>query len=249
MVYFVPFAPKATRAIWKYNRTILQYSRVKSFFKLYQHYYVFGQTIVDKVALNKGLANKFSYRFDNYQEFLRVINSGPVIMIGAHVGCWEIGSAFFSEYKKKINVVMWDAEYQKIKNMIDAETHRYNVIPINEGSIEALVSVKSAIDRSEPVCFLGDRYFSKESATAVKFMGKDFLFPKGPTLLAAKFKVPVIFYFAMKEKKRSYRFCFHIVEEEMSQEALLQSYASTLEEIVTRYPQQWFNFYDTWNVK
>ena len=41
-----------------------------------------------------------------------------VIMIGAHVGNWEIGTPLFNDYIKKMNVVMYDAEHQKIKEIL-----------------------------------------------------------------------------------------------------------------------------------
>ena len=39
VVYFIPFAPRATRAIWFYNRRILGYGRLRAAVKLYAHYY------------------------------------------------------------------------------------------------------------------------------------------------------------------------------------------------------------------
>ena len=44
VIHFIPFAPKATNAIWLYNRKRLHYGTLKSILKLYQHYYVFQQT-------------------------------------------------------------------------------------------------------------------------------------------------------------------------------------------------------------
>ena len=39
VVYFIPFAPRATRAVWFYNRRILGYGRLRAAVKLYAHYY------------------------------------------------------------------------------------------------------------------------------------------------------------------------------------------------------------------
>ena len=51
VVYFIPFAPKATKAIWKYNRQKRGLGVLKSIKELYCHYYVFGQTLIDRVAM------------------------------------------------------------------------------------------------------------------------------------------------------------------------------------------------------
>ncbi len=60
--------------------------------------------------------------------------------------------------------------------------------------------------------FQGDRYLNKEKLLTTSFMGKEAKFPMGPFLLASKLKVPVVFYFAMREAQRTYRFHFFIAE-------------------------------------
>ena len=71
----------------------------------------------------------------------------------------------------------------------------------------------------------------------------------GPFLLASRMRVPVVFYFAMREPGMKYRFHFFpsgISEGRMTKEAVLDRYASVLEEMLGRYPEQWFNYYDFW---
>ena len=93
VIYFIPFAPKATKAIWKYNRQIRKLSVWASVKELYCHYFVFGQTLIDRVSMKGGMTDKYNYRFDNYDRFLEILNGGQgVVMIGAHIGCWEAGA-------------------------------------------------------------------------------------------------------------------------------------------------------------
>ena len=60
VVYFIPFAPRATRAVWFYNRRILRYGVFRSAVKLYAHYYALGQTIIDRVAIGSGMERKYT---------------------------------------------------------------------------------------------------------------------------------------------------------------------------------------------
>ncbi len=244
--YFVIFAPKASRVIIRYNRRIHQYGVIKSIIKLFQHYYTFGQTLIDKAAIISGLEDKYNFSFENYDEFLKVLDSGAVVMIGAHVGSWEIGSSFFGDYASRLNVVMYDGEYQKIKKVVDTSSFGYKIIPINKGGIESLIKMKSAVDRGEYLCFQGDRYTDEGSRVSVNFMGHNANFPTGPTLLASKFKIPVVFYFSMREKGMKYRFMFKIIEAGKSKEDIMNQYIKELESIIVKYPQQWFNFFDLW---
>ena len=55
-------------------------------------------------------------------------------MIGAHVGNWEIGVPFVDDYGKKINIVMYDAEHRRIKEILEknGQDKEFKIIPVNE---------------------------------------------------------------------------------------------------------------------
>lgn len=256
--YFIPFAPKATRSIWTYSRRILKQSRLKSIALLFKNYYCFGQTIIDKVAIGNGMTDKYQFLFENYDEFLKILDSDSgAIIIGAHIGNWQIGTPFFEDYAKKINIVLYDAEYRKIKEIMERNSVKldYKIIPVNNNDLNHVFEIKEALDNSEYVCFQGDRFLREERVLPCKFMGYNANFPQGPYLLASKLRVPVIYYFAMREKKQTYRFHFTIAEIDKTaksnviQQSLLEQYASALENTVRKYPEQWFNYYDFWQLK
>ena len=256
VTYFIPFAPKATRATWRYARNILGYGLWQSVGLLFRNYYSLGQTLIDKVAIGAGMTKSYRFDFDDgYTDFLDILNSNRgVIMIGAHVGNWEIGAPFFDDYGKKMNIVMFDAEYQKIKEVLEKNTdgRNYKVIPVNEDSLTHVFKIKDALDKQEYVCFQGDRFVDGSQVLRTSFMGKEADFPAGVYLLASRLHVPVVFYFAVREKGMRYKFNFipaGPVERgkgNRPEQKLLGQYASALETIVKRYPEQWFNYYDFW---
>jgi len=252
--YFVLFAPKATKSIMSYNRNILGYSCLKSFLKVFKHFFVFGQTIIDKIALKHGIERAYSFDYQNYDEFLRILDSGTgVIIIGAHVGAWEVGAPYFNKYGKDMNIVMLDAEYKSIKNVIEegAEKSPFKVIPLGDDGLDAILKIKSALDRKEYVCFQGDRFMDEANSMTCTFMDHPACFPKGLFQIAAKLGVPVVFYYAMREPKCHYTFSFQIADTSASNSKerfnrLVEQYIDSLQTIVRKYPQQWFNFYDFW---
>lgn len=250
-VYFIPFAPVATKAIWSYNRKRLGYSILRSVWELYMHYFTFGQTLIDKIALRAGMQDRFRFEFDRYERFLEIIDGqSGVILIGAHVGCWEAGSVFFGKYGRKINIVMFDAEHGSVREVLEKNAHEYDykVIPVNKGSLEAMLQIKIALNAGEYVCFNGDRHIDKASAVEREFMGGKASFPSGPFRIAVKCKVPVVFYYSVREKGCCYRFMFtEPVHTISNSDELLNAYVASLEEVVRNYPRQWFNFYDFWN--
>jgi predicted LPLAT superfamily acyltransferase len=227
---------------------------MRSVWELYCHYYVFGQTLIDKLAMQAGLAKRYRYEFDNYERFLEILNSGQgVVMIGAHVGCWESGAGFFGTYGKRINIVMFDAEHQRIKEVVESNTSRaddFKIIAVNQDAIGAMLEMKVALNNGEYICFNGDRFVNREQTLRTEILGGEALLPSGPFKIATKCRVPVIFYYAMREKRRTYRFIFEeaTFEGRPNHEQLVAQYAASLDRISRKYPRQWFNFYDFWNI-
>lgn len=255
VVYFIPFAPKATACTWRYARKTLKLNRLKSVGLLFRNYYRLGQTLIDKIAIGSGMTDKYHFKFENYQEFLDVLNSQQgVIMMGGHIGNWEIGAPFFGDYGKNINIVMYDAEYQKIKEMLEKNStgHDYKVIPVNNDTLTPVFQITEALNRHEYVCFQGDRYVNADKLLTATFMGREADFPSGPFLLASRLKVPVVFYFAMREKPMTYHYRFTIAQpvprtrDRKPEQALLEQYVANFEKILKEYPEQWFNYYDFW---
>lgn len=255
--YFVLFAPKARRAVYNYNRNILHYGTFRATLMVVKHFYVFGQTIIDKIALKHGLEKQFSFSYNGYEPFINLLNSGKgVMIIGAHVGSWEVGAPFFSSYGKKMNIAMLDAEYERIKNVIDngARQTNFKIIPLSTDGLDAILKIKTALDNGEYVCLQGDRYMDNTNSTRLTFMGREALFPKGLFQVAAKLNIPVVFYYALRQKHRHYNFSFQIAQITATKaterfEQITTQYIESLEKVVTQYPQQWFNFYDFWKIE
>lgn len=251
-IHFIPFAPRATQAVWSYNRKQLHYGVWQSCWKLYLHYYRFGQTLIDKIAIKSGLVHRYKFKFDHYDRFLEIMNQNRgVVMIGAHVGCWEAGAGFFGKYGRKMNIVMFDAEHQQIKEVLEqaSDEQNFKIIPVNHDSLEAILNIKVALNNGEYVCFNGDRYLDEASSVPVNFLDGEAKFPVGPFKIASRCRVPVVFYYAMREPGCTYRFIFEETASGngLNAESLLSQYVSSLEAVVKKYPQQWFNFYRFWN--
>lgn len=257
--YFIPFAPKATRATWSYARRVRGFGRCKSIGLLFRNYYRLGQTLIDKIAISNGMQRNFRFRFDNYEPFLNILDKGDtgVVLIGAHIGNWEIGTPFFDKYERKINIVMFDGEYQRIKDILARHTtmRDYKIIPVNEDSLQHVFRITEALGNNEYVCFQGDRFVNQDKVLYADLLGQRAAFPAGPFLLASRLKVPVVFYFAMRESHRTYRFHFTPtgpVKRSAGikpEQVLLHQYIGSLEQMLSEYPEQWFNYYPFWEIQ
>ena len=115
-LYFLFFTKK--KYIFFYFNTILNYSFWKSVLSIYRNYYVFGQTLLDKTALLAGFETKFTFDFDGEEHLVQMKSGG--IIVSAHAGNWEIAGQLLKRLEKRINLLMFDAEEQRIKQYLDS---------------------------------------------------------------------------------------------------------------------------------
>lgn len=254
-IYFIPFAPSSTRAVWFYSRKILGKNKLSSLKFLYLNYFNLGIALIDKTAASSGLYDKFTFKFDEPEDVQKILaGTDGALIIGAHFGNWEVGAPYFGKYGKKMNVVMMDAEYRNIKAILESQDKlgAFSVIPISEESLDHVFLIRDAISNGEYVAMQGDRLTPNGKSLETTFMDHMAPFPLGPFVLASRTEAPVIFYFAVREGLKRYKFIFRLYKvDEASrkrggEKMVLEAYKNELERVVTAAPEQWYNFYKFW---
>ncbi|MGJ8547968.1 lipid A biosynthesis acyltransferase [Winogradskyella wichelsiae] len=250
--YFCFFAKNSTKSIYYYFRKRRQYSRFKSVISIYKSYFVFGQTIIDKIAISSGLRNKFTYNFDGIDHLNTVLKSkNGGILISAHIGNFEIAEYFLNELEEDVTISLLttDAEHGDIKAYLESVTKKSNIkFIIIKDDLSHIFEINAALSRNEIICITGDRYVKPSKYLAHNLFGQEALFPAGPFLLGSRLRVPVIFVYVMKETTTRYHLYARIADfKKRDQIALLKSYTESLEWMLKKYPLQWFNYFDFWN--
>lgn len=242
-----------------YNR-ILNYGFLKSEMAIYKNYLSLGKTIIDKVAVLSGFSNKFTYDFEGEEYLHEISDSGKGgILIGAHAGNWEIAGHLLKRLERPVHVVMYDGEHENIKSLIESVTggKGFNVIYIQENDISHIYKINEVLSKGDMIALHGDRFLIESKAKLCDFFGHKARFPLGPFHIAAQFSVPVSFVSTMKESNTHYHFYATppvLIEgnkknEKLeSIEKLSQLYANELERMIRKYPYQWFNYHDFWQI-
>ncbi|WP_159022212.1 lipid A biosynthesis acyltransferase [Formosa sp. L2A11] len=251
-LYFCFFAKDSTRSIYCYFRKRRQYSKLKSLISIYKSYFVFGQTIIDKIAISSGLRNKFTYDFDGIDQLDTVLKSKKGgILISAHVGNFEIAEYFLNELEEAVTISLLttDSEHGDIKAYLESVTHKSKIkFIIIQDDLSHIFEINAALSRNEIICITGDRYVKSSKSLSHNLLGKETFFPAGPFLLGSRLKVPVIFVYVMKETTKHYHLYARTAKvKQRDQVALLETYTESLEWILNKYPLQWFNYFDFWN--
>jgi predicted LPLAT superfamily acyltransferase len=249
--YYFLFLKRSNRAIYYYFRQRLGYSDFKSRRMVFNNYYTFGQTIIDKISIGAGMRDRFTYEFDGIESIKKLLaeNKGGV-MISAHIGNFEIAEHFFGDIDVdfRINLVTTDLERSDIKDYLDKITKKSSIrfIVIRE-DLSHIFEINAALSRNELVCFTGDRYFQGTKSLSAELLGETANFPSGPFLISSRLKVPVIFVYVMKEANLHYHLYAREAEvKHRDENALLEAYTQSVESMVNKYPLQWFNYFDFW---
>lgn len=250
--YYFLFLKKSNKAIFYYFNQRLGYSNFKSKKMVFKSYYTFGQTIIDKISISAGMRNKFTYEFDGIEILKNLLaEKKGGVLISAHVGNFEIAEHFLGDIDIdfQINLVTTDLEHSDIKKYLETVTQKPTVkFIIIKDDLSHIFEINAALANNELVCFTGDRYFEGTKSLSEKILGQEANFPAGPFLIASRLKVPVVFVYVMKEPNLHYHlYAREAAVKHRDEKGLLKAYIESVENILQKYPLQWFNYFDFWN--
>ncbi|MFH1121872.1 MAG: lipid A biosynthesis acyltransferase [Bacteroidota bacterium] len=254
--YFLIFSDK--KPIKFYFREILGYSKIKTVFSIYKNFCLLGEMLIDKIAFLTGSYNKFTFTFEGEENLHQMVASGKGgLLIGAHMGNWEMAGQLLERVSSAMNIVMLEAEHRQIDQYLKDVLVKKNIRIIGiKDDLSHLVEIGNALNRNEMVAIHGDRFLPGADCAGVNFMGRPALLPTGPLYMASKFKVPVSFVVTVKERKTHYHFYAtpgkefpypsRLLTRKEELRSMVQEYASVIESRLKQYPLQWFNYYQFW---
>jgi predicted LPLAT superfamily acyltransferase len=252
--YFL-FSSRSNGILYRFFRQRLHFGRWRSIIKIYSNYYLFGQTIIDRIVVMSGIPNSFTFNFDGEEHLHEMVaGKGGGLLLSAHAGNWEIAGHLLKRLNTRINIVMFDGEHQQLKEYLASVTGERNAnIIVIKNDLSHIYQIKEAIDNNELVCMHADRFVEGVKTSEAQFLGSSARFPVGPFVLADKFKVPVSIVFALKESKLHYHFFatpvkqYYSDEKNSARQQLLNDFVQEMEKKVRQYPEQWYNYYEFWN--
>lgn len=251
-LYYFFFSPRSFRSIYYYLHHRQGYNAWQAVWKVYQTYFVFGQTIIDKIAISSGLRDRFTYQFDGIDILKEVLaNKNGGVLISAHVGNFEIANKFFADIdlNLQINLVSADQERTVIKEYISSISEKPSVKFIHlQDDMSHVFAINDVLSNNELICFTGDRYFEGAKTLSAPLLGKETLFPAGPFRIASRLSTPVVFVYVMRKPGLHYHLYARRATgvKRRDPQSYLTAYIQSVESILKQYPLQWFNFFDFW---
>ncbi len=252
-LYYRYFVPAATQPLGYLYEKRMGFSRSKARRLIKRNIVIFGQTLIDKIAILSGSKTNLTFTHEGIQNIEDLVANGKGgILLSAHLGNWEVAGHLLKRVEAPINIVMYDGEEEQMKAYMDQfESRRsFNVILIKD-DLSHIYEISAALARNELICLHGDRFRPGQRVMQHDFLGEQANFPAGPFILASKLKAPVCFVFAFKETNFHYHFYAQpgkVYEGRGTQgmERMLDDYVRLVEKKLEKYPDQWFNYYDFW---
>lgn len=249
--YYFLFSWETSRWSYYFFHKRMGYGKLKAIGKIYRSYFMLGQTLIDRVVVTAGIGGKItseSFGAENLEHLVAQKKGG--ILLGSHIGNWGIASQYLMNYDSNINVLVYDIEHEQIKKTLEETTggRGYNMILIKE-DLSHIYEIGEALQRNEIICMTADRFMPGARTMSVNFLGEQAQFGVGPFQIIKSFRAPYTFVYGIKVDTTHYN-CFarppREVTREMTAEDIMKDYAHDLEEMVKKYPEQWFNYFDFW---
>ena len=265
--YFLLRDGKSRRASLQYLRRLhawpegsRAFEREPGLLESLRHFREFAINIFDRLCVWTDAADRIEIRDDSEHVFRLARERRGAILLGAHLGSFDMLRVLSERQKFKVNVLMFSRHVAQITSFFE-RLHPgagLRVIQLDPGSIRSIFEIKACIDRGEFVGILGDRIGPGEHGRVgtASFLGRPARFPLSPFLLAGLLGCPVVLSLCLRTGDARYETVVKPLtlgevvpraEREKRARELLAAYARRLEEACIRAPYQWFNFYDFWD--
>ena len=258
--YYFLFSLKTRKAFGEYWKVIRpQYGFWKRQACMYNQVYVFAQSLVDR-GLQRMQGKKLYFNYvldpsaDDFGPQIENAKNGTVI-VASHIGGWDMAIRFFAQLStgKRMMAIMFGMSNQFQHHSTDENNSKAEIVHFNENE-NTILRMKDHLGQGHVVTAMGDRPVSRSCELRL-FFGKLALFDTTSIRLALACGSQIKYVFALKDSLKSYRIFtlspapmpVELKNKNEQVEFYLDCYIRFLENIVQKYPEQWFNFFPFWS--
>lgn len=217
-----------------------------------------GKVLIDRAALGILGGRFLDISVQGKEQLLGLVGEGRgLILMTAHVGCWQVAMSALQFLRTRVNLLM-----QREQGDIDRHffEHGGSDSPFHiidpRGYLGGTLEMLGVLKNGEVLSVMGDRMLgSDRSAVSVSFLGGEIAVPYSAYKIASATGAPVAVLLSHKSGFSSYRMDVAGVirvppglgRKPEAYRSHAQVFAAMLEDYTWKNPYQFFNFYDMWN--
>lgn len=266
IVFFVTLfaflgAPKIRKCSEKYLKVAAGKAAAKDSFK---HFLSYAYALVDKMEMfTDNFPFKNIYFADEAQRemlYKDLLDKKGIYFLCSHLGNINAMRTFFRSGTViediKVNLFLEAKQCKIFKSFIDKISSDNPIVtyPVEEIDLTTSIELKDKLDSGEIIFMAGDRIAPNNDNAVFQtdFLGRKVNFPIGAFKFGMLMGAPIYFIACTKEKHDKY--AIHIQKFEFigkrqeKLEELEQQYVKFLEKLTSKYPYQFYHFYDFFNL-
>ena len=219
---------------------------VKRIFRTYGRHYVDFLSLPDWSAQDM----KASIRIEGLENVYSALQRGKgVIVVGPHLGNWDVGFAALSQHVSSVNAVAERLDPPKLNEICTQirEAKGTKVIPLGKP-----MKIYRALKANEVVLMLSDRNINGKGVS-VDFLGDKAQLPRGPAAFALRTGAAIVPAFMVGQDDGTYLLRFDEAvyvgtegRHKDDMQRLTQKVTWKLEAYIRRYPDQWCMLQPVW---
>ncbi|MBO4739617.1 MAG: hypothetical protein J5606_08670 [Bacteroidales bacterium] len=247
--FYILFDRKIFANIFFYHKHIRGLSAKQARKATWKNYILFGQVVLDKFALLAGNTKQFQIDIHGnnlVNQFIAEDKGG--LIIGGHIGNFELAGYIFQQKKKKFYILSYEGEgaYYQHKRTNAMKDSNIDFVQV-KSDMSHLFTIKQVIEAQQFLLMTADRINGSLKYYTLDFFNQKANFPIGPFQLAYTFNYPLIVLFVVKEQHTKYSAYLYQIDKQANTKDYCIKYIELLENILQKYPTQWFNFFPFWN--
>lgn len=218
----------------------------------------FGRTLVDRASLGILGTAEFISTPSARQMCLDLAQQNKgLLLLTAHVGCWQSAVNCMQFLNRPMHILYYRNPKDNDKTVAEHRGQQAPFTFINPADpLGGVPEMMSALKRGEIVCAMADRVFGNpKNAVEVQFLGGSVKVPYSFYRLAAATGAPVVMAFFPWEgcgKLASWVWEPIYIKDEGALKQNYQRYGQQFIDALTqfciKYPYQFFNYFDWWNL-
>ena len=245
------FSPGARHA-YRYFRRRWHNGCVKALWHTYVNHVLFSQVVIDRFAMFAG--KKMSLQVEGHDAFKRLAQGEEgFVMLSAHVGCYEMAGYELVSDSKPFNALVYGGEKASVMRGRQQlfGLNNIHMIPIRT-DMSHLFEIDRALSAGEIVSIPADRVYGSPRTVTVNLLGAAAELPLGPFQVPAMRQLNVVTVNVMKTSTRGYTAYVKVLDydkqtpRKQQVQQLATAYAAELEQVLRRFPTQWYNYFEFW---